>query len=253
MTVALQTVPPQTTVRDIINLALKTANVLGVGQTASAEDMNDAFNLMNMMMAQWQRRRYMVYQLVTLSKQATGAISYTVGPGGDFNVARPAKLESAFFRQNVQTPLPVDYPLEILRSTEDYNRISIKNLNAFPRFAFYDMAYPLGNLFVWPVPNSMYEIHITVMQQIQQFVTVNDTIAMPPEYSAALMWNLTLELYPFYGLPVSPVVQGKAEASMRIIEEANTAIPQLQLPTAVRPQRGSAFNIFGDFQVGSTP
>ncbi|MDN7700016.1 hypothetical protein QZM15_16215 [Burkholderia sp. AU44665] len=246
-------VPVPTTPRDLINLALKTANVLGVGQVASAEDVNDAFNLLNMLMAQLQRRRYMIYQLVTLAKQATGAISYTVGPGGDFNVARPAKLESAFFRQNVQTPLPVDYPLEILRSTEDYNRISIKNLNAFPRFAFYDMAYPMGNLYVWPVPNSMYEIHITVMQQLQQFQNLSDQIAMPPEYSAALMWNLTLELYPFYGLPVSDVVRGKAEASLRIIEEANTAIPQLQLPPAVRPQRGATYNIYGDFQIGSTP
>lgn len=253
MTVALQTVPPQTTVRDIITLALKTANVLGVGQAASPEDMTDSFRLLNMLMAQLQRRRYMIYQLVTLSKQATGAISYTVGPGADFDVARPAKLESAFFRQNVQTPLPVDYPLEILRSTEDYNRISIKNLNAFPRFAFYDMAFPIGNLYVWPLPNSLYEIHITVMQQLQQFVTVNDTIAMPPEYGAALMWNLTLELYPFYGLPVSDVVKGKAEASLRIIEEANTAIPQIQLPPAVRPQRGATYNIYGDFQIGSTP
>lgn len=247
------TVPVPTTPRDLINLSLKTANVLGVGQVASAEDTNDAFNLLNMLMAQLQRRRYMIYQLVTLAKQATGAISYTVGPGGDFNVARPAKLESAFFRQNVQTPLPVDYPLEILRSTEDYNRISIKNLNAFPRFAFYDMAYPMGNLYVWPVPNSMYEIHITVMQQLQQFQNLSDQIAMPPEYSAALMWNLTLELYPFYGLPVSDVVRGKAEASLRIIEEANTAIPQLQLPPAVRPQRGATYNVFGDFMIGSTP
>jgi hypothetical protein len=245
--------PVPTTPSDLITLALKTANVLGVGQTASAEDMNDSFNLLNMLMAQLQRRRYMIYQLITTAYQATGALSYTVGPGGNFNIPRPSKLESAFFRQNVQTPLPVDYPLEILRSTEDYNRISIKNLNAFPRYAFYDMAYPVGNLFVWPVPNDMYEIHITTMQQLQQFQTINDTLAMPPEYSAALMWNLTLELLALYGLPMNPVVQGKAEASLRIIEEANTAIPQLQLPPAVRPQRGSTYNVYGDFQIGSTP
>jgi hypothetical protein len=253
MTVSLNTAPPQTTVLDIINLALKTANVLGVGQAASAEDLSDSFSLLNMLMAQLQRRRYMIYQLVTVAKQATGQLSYTVGPGGDFDIARPSKLESAFFRQNVQTPLPVDYPLEILRSTEDYNRISIKNLNAFPRFAFYDMAYPIGNLFVWPVPNNMYEIHITVMQQLQQFGTVSDVITMPPEYSAALMWNLALEMYVMFGLPPNPQVQGKAEASLRIIEESNAAIPQLQLPVAVRPQRGATYNIYGDFQIGSTP
>ena len=63
--------PLPTTPADLINLALKTANVLGVGQVASAEDQNDAFNLLNMLMAQLQRRRYMIYQLVDVSKQAT--------------------------------------------------------------------------------------------------------------------------------------------------------------------------------------
>lgn len=242
--------PLPTTPADLINLALKTANVLGVGQVASAEDQNDAFNLLNMLMAQLQRRRYMIYQLVDMSKQATGAISYTVGPGGDFNVARPAKLEAAFFRLNQNTPLPVDYPLTIIRAREDYNRIGIKNLNAFPQYAFYDAGFPLGNLFIWPVPNSQYEIHITVMQQLQSFQNVNDAISLPPEYSAALMWNLVMELYPFYGLPVNEVAKGKAEASLRIIEEANAQIPTLQMPVALR-KRSGVYNIYGDYYVGS--
>ncbi|SAK19236.1 hypothetical protein UA17_01768 [Burkholderia multivorans] len=215
--------------------------------------MNDSFNLLNMMMAQWQRRRYMVYQLITAKKQATGAISYTVGPGGDFDMPRPAKLEFAFFRQNVATPLPVSYPLEILRAREDYDRISIKDLNAFPRFAFYDGGYPLGNLFVWPIPNNQYEIDITVMQQLQQFRSINDQITLPPEYSAALMWNLVLELYPFFGLPVSDVAVKKAEASMRIIEEANAQIPRLQMPGALIGNNKGTYNIFGDFYIGSSP
>lgn len=222
-----------------------------MGQTASAEDMNDSFNLLNMMLAQWQRRRYMVYQLITASKQATGAISYTVGPGGDFDMPRPAKLESAYFRQNVATPLPVSYPLDILRAREDYNRISIKDLNAFPQFAFYDGGFPLANLFIWPIPNNQYEIDITVMQQLQQFQDINDQIILPPEYSAAMMWNLVLELYPFYGLPVNPVTEKKAEASMRIIEEANAQIPRLQMPPALRGNNKGTYNIFGDFYIGS--
>lgn len=242
--------PLPTTPRDIINLALKTANVLGVGQTASAEDTNDAFNMLNMMMAQWQRRRYMVYQLIDVAKIATGQQSYTVGPTGDFDTPRPSKLEFAYFRQQYNQTLPVDYPLEILRSREDYSRISIKALNAFPQFCFYDGGNPLGNLFVWPIPNDQYEIHIVVMQQIQQFANLSDQITLPPEYKAALMWNLTLELYPLFGLPASDVVKGKAEASMRIIEEANAQIPRLQMPAALRGASGT-YNIFGDFYIGS--
>lgn len=246
-------IPLPTTPNDILTLALKTANVVGVGQTPAAEDINDSFNLLNMLMAQLQRRRYYVYQLITTSLPATGQQSYTVGPGGNFNIARPSKIESAYFRQLAGTPQPVDYPLEILRSQEDYNRISLKSLNAFPRYAFYDMGYPLGNLFVWPLPNANYTIFITTMLQMQQFATINDKIALPPEYSAALMWNLVPELYAFYGLPSNPDVVKKAEASLRIIEEANAQIPQLQMPPALRTQRGSTYNIYGDFMIGSTP
>jgi hypothetical protein len=251
------TIPLPKTPLDIITLALKTANVVGVGQTPAAEDTNDAFNLLNMLLAQLQRRRYFVYQLVTTSKQATGAQSYTVGPGGDFNVARPAKIESAYFRLLTTGPQPVDYPLEILRSQEDYNRIGLKSLNAFPRYAFYDMAYPLGNLFVWPIPNNQYTVFISTMLQLQQFQTINDTISLPLEYEAAIYWNLVPELWTFYGIVPDQLTEErvikKAAASLDIIEEANAQIPQLAMPAALKSPSVGWYNIYGDYMVGTTP
>ena len=244
------TQPLPTTPSDIINLALKTANVIGVGQTPLAQDTNDCFNQLNMMMAQWQRRRYMVYNLVTVGLQATGALTYSVGTGGDFNITRPVKLESAFFRMNKNTPLPVDYPLEVLRAQEDYNRISIKNLNAFPQYAYYNTGFPLGELYIWPVPNNQYEIFITVMVQLEAFQTINDQIVLPPEYLDALHWNLARRICVMYGLPITPELTGYAEASMRAIEEVNSQIPLLHMPVALRGKSG-AYNIYGDFYVGS--
>lgn len=244
------TQPLPTTPSDIINLALKTANVIGVGQTPLAQDTNDCFNQLNMMMAQWQRRRYMVYNLVTVGLQATGALTYSVGTGGDFNITRPVKLESAFFRMNKNTPLPVDYPLEVLRAQEDYNRISIKNLNAFPQYAYYNTGFPMGELYIWPVPNNQYEIFISVMVQLEAFQTINDQIVLPPEYLDALHWNLARRICVMYGLPITPELTGYSEASMRAIEEVNSQIPLLHMPVALRGKSG-AYNIYGDFYVGS--
>lgn len=244
------TQPLPTTPSDIISLALKTANIIGVGQTPLAQDTNDAFNQLNMMMAQWQRRRYMVYELVTVSKQATGQESYTIGPGQDFDIARPVKIEFGYFRQNSNTPLPVDYPLQVLRAQEDYDRISIKNLNAFPQYVYYDTGYPIGNIYVWPLPNSQYEIFLSVMVQLQKFNTINDQIILPPEYLDALHWNLARRLCVVYGVPIPPELTGYAEASMRAIEEVNSQIPLLHMPVALRGKSG-AYNIYGDFYVGS--
>lgn len=91
---------------DIITMALKRARVLGVGQTVSAEDADTAFRELNVMMAQWAKERYLVYTLVQLAKMCTGAQSYTVGPGGDFDVAlRPDIIDAAFIRQFPTPPI----------------------------------------------------------------------------------------------------------------------------------------------------
>jgi hypothetical protein len=242
--------PLPTTPRDIINLALKTANVVGVGQSSLPEDINDSFNMLNMMIAQWQRRRYMVYNLKTVNITATGATSYTIGLGQQFNTERPAKIEAAFIRMQGGSTLPVDYPLQVLRAKEDYDRLSIKNLNAFPQYVFYDSAYPVGNVFVWPVPNNQYQIFLTVMMQLQQFQNLSEVIVMPAEYLDAMQWNLADRILTIYGLPENPKITRYAEVSMRAIMEVNSQIPLLHMPIALRGKSG-AYNIYGDFYVGS--
>jgi len=242
--------PLPTTPRDIINLALKTANVVGVGQSSLPEDINDCFNMLNMMIAQWQRRRYMVYNLKTVSITATGATSYTIGLGQQFNTERPAKIEAAFIRMQGGSNLPVDYPLQVLRAKEDYDRISIKTLNAFPQYVFYDSTFPVGNVFVWPVPNNQYQIFLTVMTQLQAFQNLSEVIVMPNEYLDAMQWNLADRILTIYGLPENPKITRYAEVSMRAIMENNSQIPLLHMPVALRGKSG-AYNIYGDFYVGS--
>jgi len=242
--------PLPTTPRDIINLALKTANVVGVGQSSLPEDINDCFNMLNMMIAQWQRRRYMVYNLKTVSITATGATSYTIGLGQQFNTERPAKIEAAFIRMQGGSNLPVDYPLQVLRAKEDYDRISIKTLNAFPQYVFYDSTFPVGNVFVWPVPNNQYQIFLTVMTQLQAFQNLSEVIVMPAEYLDAMQWNLADRILTIYGLPENPKITRYAEVSMRAIMENNSQIPLLHMPVALRGKSG-AYNIYGDFYVGS--
>jgi len=242
--------PLPTTPRDIVNLALKTANVVGVGQSSLPEDINDCFNMLNMMIAQWQRRRYMVYNLKTVSITATGATSYTIGLGQQFNTERPAKIEAAFIRMQGGSTLPVDYPLQVLRAKEDYDRISIKTLNAFPQYVFYDSTFPVGNVFVWPVPNNQYQIFLTVMTQLQAFQNLSEVIVMPNEYLDALQWNLADRILTIYGLPENPKITRYAEVSMRAIMENNSQIPLLHMPVALRGKSG-AYNIYGDFYVGS--
>lgn len=234
-----------TTAGDLISLSLREAGVIGIGQTAGAQDFTDCMRILNGMMSQWQRRRWIVYHLVESVVQANGALNYTVGPGGDFSIQRIDSIESAFFRQNVNTePNNVDYPLTPIRAREDYNKIALKSLASFPQVFFFDSGYPLGYLYVWPLPDSSYELHITTKQALPQFTSLPEEIELPPEYEEALHYNLAVRLKPLYGLPPDPTITQLAKIALNTIKNANAQIMKLQMPDDLI--KGSHYNIYSD-------
>src|SRR5690348_534673 len=119
------------TAGDLIAKSLRAAGIIGVGQTANAEDINDGLDVLRMILAEWQRRRWLVFDEQEVVLTSTGATSYTVGPGGDFDVARPDRIENAFVRIvgiGNSSQSQVDLPLTIIAAKEDYARIAVKNL-----------------------------------------------------------------------------------------------------------------------------
>ena len=236
-----------TTPSDIIIQALKKSGIIGVGQSAAAEDMNDAFQDLNDMIAQWARKRWLIWHLVEVSVISTGHQAYSIGPGGDFDVAsRPDRLEAAFLRQVVQSqPSRVDYPLQLIQARETYNQIALKTLSSFPMYVFYDSAYPMGYVYAWPVPQaSIYSLHLTIKAQLSQFTSLAQDIVMPPEYIAALKWNLAIRLAVSYKIPVDAGMVALAKDSLNVIRNANTQIPLLDMPPEL--VRRTIYNIYSD-------
>lgn len=233
-----------TTPVELINLALKQVGVLGVGQTASAEDTADSFKLLNMMLAQWSVKRNVVYQIVDISCSATGAQTYTVGAGGDFNTPRPAKLFGAYCRQFNAPGMPVDYPLDLLQSITDYSRISTKTIGSMPSAVWYDPQMPLGVLHTWPVASAGYEIHILSLTPLAKFATPYDDITLPEVYEEALMYNLAGRLYALYGLQPNPVVIALASASLATVRQSNLQVATLCMPGGLTGR--GAYNVYSD-------
>lgn len=174
---------------------------------------------------------------------STSAITQATGS------ARPQKLESAFLRQiQLSQPNQVDYALDILQSMEDYNKISLKSLQSFPGCIFLDAAWPLANLYCYPVPQAdIYSINVTVRQQLPvSFLTVNTPLNLPFEYYGAILYNLAMRLRSVYQIPSYPgdALPGLAKDSLAALRGSNTAIARLGIPTQlVRP---GIYNIFSD-------
>ena len=262
--------PSKTTLGDICDEALHEAGVVGLGQRATAEDSNAAWARVQIMLQEWQRKRFLIYHNVTLLITSSGALSYPVGPSagalGGFETGagsvRPNRIEYAFLRQLIipggnnappgplNTAINVDYPLEQLQSMEDYNHIRLKQLMSFPGYYFYDPAWPLGSLFVWPVPNpAIYALGAQMREQLpQSFVARGRAtlINLPYEYYSAILYNAALRLRSRYQIPTFPgdPLPGLAKAGEEVLRSGNNAIARLQMPRDLGKTGG--YNIFGD-------
>lgn len=232
---------------DIVLQALKRCNAVGIGQTPAAEDAVDAFDTMNGMIAQWNRKRWLCWALDDIAFASTGATSYTIGPDQQFNTSRPDRIEAAYVRLlPVVSNQPFDRRLNLIEAREDYASIPLKNLQSWPQSLFYDSQFPIGNIYPYPVPPAgQYEVHVLIKNQIEPFTSLAEVITddVPPEYFEALSWNLAARLRPAYGLPPDPSVINLAKISLNTIRQANLQVPTLSMPMGY-PRNGG---IWGDF------
>jgi hypothetical protein len=237
-----------TTVNDLLTLALIDSGVLGAGQLPQAEDLNNALKRINMMIAQWNRKRWLVYHLIDVTVTTSGAQTYTIGPGMNFNTPRPDRLEDGCFLRQIASAgvQQIDYPLQLLSSREDYNRIRLKTMGTWPSIIFYDSGWPTGLIYAWPVPQAnQYELHILVKSQLNQLTNLTDTINLPPEYEAALLYNLQVRLRAAYRMPTDPVIIELAKEALNVIRGANVQVPTMRMPASVIGAQRS-YNVYSD-------
>jgi len=266
--------PTATTWGDLLSEALRDSGAIGIGMIPLAEDLLGASAAGMRLIQQWERKRWLIYHLNTYVVQSTGQsldgngnpVPYTVGPTGaeatppQISVGqvglttRPNRIESAFFRQYVAAPNgPVDYPLRLLPSMEDYNAIRMKGLTNFSLVAYYDAAWPYGGLYVWPWPQSgIYGIGITAREQLPQaFSLAGNPLAvklnLPFEYYRALVKNIAMEVRPKYGIGNTPgdILAAQARDALDTLRRGNTQIPLLNTPPGLAPRVGM-YNIFSD-------
>ncbi len=237
-----------TIVGDLITQALKMTGAVPQGQTPSAEDSNDALIIANQMLAAWNAKRWDVYGLVDVSVVASGAISYTIGTGADFDTPRVDRLEAAYMVQTVPgTAYPVSYPLELLNAYEDYVRIAVKNIPSFAQYCFYDAAYPVGNIYFWPVPYSdQFTLHVLVKEPLGQFAGLSQEIALPPDYLEAVLYNLVVRLKPMYGMAPDQTVTGLAKSALNTIQNSNAQVPRMRLDKRLSGSGRTFYNAFSD-------
>ena len=245
---------PVDSVIGLLTNALVDAGIIGIDEDIEQPILNRAFTQANWLLAQWARKRWLVYRIQDYSFISNGSKTYPVGNIGLNTVGininpRPDRLEYAFLRFLNQSPpsgLFVDIPIDIIQSHEDYARITVKNIGTLAWRIFYDPVWPVGVLFPWPIPQpTIYEIHVGFKVVLPRFASLQQPITFPPEYESALNWALVRRFRASYQMPPDPTIDSLARDALNTIRLANSAVSTLRMPSFLR-NRQRAYDYRGD-------
>lgn len=206
-----------TTAGDIVRAALGKLLVLSSQDTLTSAEVEDGLDALNAMMDSWWNESLAVYQIKQESFPLTAAVgAYTIGSGGTWNTTRPVRITGGFVRYQ-----SVDYQLQILDRPQ-YDLISYKTNQGIPLALFYDRAYPLGTVTLYPLPQPAgMTIFLDSYLQIQSFANATDLIDLPPGYARALIFNLAVEISADYNKEVPPTVARIAAQSLGTLKRNN--------------------------------
>jgi hypothetical protein len=210
--------------QDIINSALRLIGVLPSGESPSQAESQDALAIANQMFDSWQAESLMISAIQRyVFNPAALKQTYTVGPGGDVNIQRPARIPSIGVINLPGSSQPTEIPLDMF-TYEQWRDIPVKNTaGALPERCWDDCAYPLRNLNFWPIPNVQINFALYLWTLITQFPDLITLFGFPPAYLRAIRYNLAVDLAAeFPGNPeLMPLVIKIAGESKSIVKTMN--------------------------------
>lgn len=232
-------------VQQIINEAMKLLQVKAPGETLSADQSNDARNTLNLMLDSWAGRRVSARALTEIVQNlTTNQRSYTIGTSGSpyFNTTRPMAIENAGCEYvNNSLILPVD-----IISVDQYENFGDRLILHGPvRKLFYDPTMPNGTIYLYPIPDQVYKLHMRMVVGLQEMAALDTLFTMEPTYMEAIKYNLAIRLAPEYGRPVDPDIKDMAKQLFNIL--LNWSMPEMftsiDYPVRLLPKRNTIFTI----------
>lgn len=223
-------------VSDLITATFKLIGSIAKTEVPDADEMADAFSRLKDMIDSWGAERQMMHRLtISTFSLVSGQQTYTIGAGGNFNIARPMFIQDAGLVNTAYTP-NFELPMRIL-TIDEWASLTIKSQTATQSwYLWYDYADAtgLGNINIWPIPSvSTLQIALYIPTAISNFTAITDTIVLPPGYAECLRYNLAVRLCPEWGRPIDPVVAALAQETLARVQRANKRLDTLGVDDAL--------------------
>jgi hypothetical protein len=211
------------TALDFIKAALRKINVLASGETPTGTEQADALGILNRMLDSWNADRLTVYntQIQDFPLVANQQV-YTLGPNGNFNVARPAKITGASVVLLSNPLQPLERPLVIYNNDQEWQEVTLKLIKTtFPEAVYDDDGFPLRSLSFWPIPQEADTFRMYSWQPMTAAASLTTVLTNPPGYAEAIEYNLAVRLASEFGGSVTPLIAASAVQSLANIKAAN--------------------------------
>lgn len=232
----------------LITRSMRIGRVIGKGESLDDDEAADGLTAVNAMLDIWKIERLNVYQIVqgSYTWPAT-TTSRTIGSGGNFAATRPDRIESAF----VVDSHSQWYPLEVLRDRSQYDSIPIKTTQStLPQYLFMDPAFPLGVVYLFPVPSAQLTLKLNTWQALQAFAALTTDLSLPPGYEDAIVFNLTVRFGLEFGKKIDDDVKALAVSTKAAIKNLNLPSMVARLDSGVgnlgRSGGAGRYNIYSD-------
>jgi hypothetical protein len=206
--------------RSVITDALGELGVLAAGETAQAEDTTLGLKALNRLFDNWAAERLFIHYGTRSTWSIVASTNeYTVGSGGDIDIARPVFIDAIKMLDSN------DQETHVGKLTErQYRDIVNKELTStVATNYYYNPTYPLGTLTLFPIPtDSTYTGVLYAPTAVSQASSLTATVSLPPGYEDMIVTNLALRLASSYGVRVDPLLVRQAEKTKAIVQRANS-------------------------------
>lgn len=235
-------------IRNLIGSAFRTIQMYAPGEEIENVDLAAGFELLNQLLDLWSNENLMCFAVLqqVLNLRPT-VYQYTLGPGGDLEF-RPLSLKfgpgNAFVLDNNGNR----YAVEVI-TKEQWNSIgNISNTNSnFPDRIYFDPQFPLGILYVYPVPNIAYPLYFDSVQQLTEFESIDVDVNLPRGYSEALRLNLAVRLKSqFPAAILDDDTRGMAIEAKAVIKRTNMQVLNAVYDADIIARAKNTYNIYTD-------
>lgn len=212
------------TTREIIVETFEDITVLAPGDPLDETEATRALSKVTRLLDNWNAERHAVYASRLTTYTLTPNLQpHTIGPAASsptFTVTqRPVSVDGANLVLTGSTPA-VHYALN-LRDEDWWRSLTIPALaTSMPTDLYYSADWPLGSIYLWPVPTTAYGLEIQTRIVLAD-LALDDEISFPPGYRDALIKTLGEMLAPSYP-PAVADVEGARIARSRIFSNNDT-------------------------------